>query len=256
MSVRFELAGAGLRYGEVRVLGGVTLGCSSGELVAIAGPNGAGKSTLVGILAGLKDRYDGSCLLDGRAVRAWPRKELARRVSFVPQAVRTDFPFSAEQVVLMGRLPHASGLFERDEDFAAAEQAMALTGALEFRARYFRSLSGGERQRVILAAALAQCADALIRDEPTTYLDLEHQLSLYRLLRERARQGQLVITVTHDLNLAATYCDRVIALRRGEVVADGVPADVLTPARLADVFHVQADVQTGPGGRPWIVYGG
>jgi iron complex transport system ATP-binding protein len=125
-------------------------------------------------MAGLRSEFSGACLFDGKDVRKWKRREFARRVSVVPQAVRIDFPFTAEQVVLMGRTPFADAMFESEEDALQVERAMQLTGTVEFRARDFRTLSGGERQRVILASALAQTPDALLLDEPTTYLDLEH----------------------------------------------------------------------------------
>jgi iron complex transport system ATP-binding protein len=132
---------------------------------------------------------------------------------------------------------------------------MQLTGTTEFRSRDFRSLSGGERQRVILASALAQTPEALLLDEPTTYLDLEHQISLYRLLRKLSREGMLVISITHDLNLASSYSDRVLVLRAGELVRDGTPAEVFRPETMRDVFRVDTPVQSGPDGRPWIHYG-
>ena len=123
----------------------------------------------------------------------------------MPQSLKLDFPFTAEQVVLMGRTPYAGGMFESPEDWAAVERAMDVTDTLEFRARDFRALSGGERQRVVLASALAQEPKALLLDEPTTFLDLQHQLTIYELLRKLSLEGMLVIAVTHDLNLAASF---------------------------------------------------
>ena len=259
MGAEFRLDGLRVSYpGRGEVLGGITATLPAGELIAVAGPNGAGKSTLVGALAGMRHGYAGSCRFDGIEVRHWRRKAFARRVALVPQTVQTDFPFSAGQVVMMGRLPHATGMFEQSEDFAAVDAAMTLTDSAAFRDRDFRTLSGGERQRVILAAALAQQPEVLLLDEPTTFLDLRHQLSLYGILRERARQGLLVVTVTHDLNLAAAYADRVIVLRDGVIAADGAPQGVITTAMLDTVFGVQAQVVpgVGDGGRPRVHYGG
>ncbi len=145
-------------------------------LITIAGPNGAGKSTLLGILAGLRAPYRGSCTYDGREIRQWPRRDFARKVAFLPQSVRLEFPFTAEEVVLMGRTPYARGWFQTAEDRAAADEAMAITDVLAFRGRDFRSLSGGEQQRVVLASALTQRPEALLLDEPATHLDLRHQL--------------------------------------------------------------------------------
>ncbi|MEZ5355566.1 MAG: ABC transporter ATP-binding protein [Bryobacteraceae bacterium] len=252
---RYELAGVGMRYSGTPVLSGVSLAVDGGGLTAIAGPNGAGKSTLLGIMANLRGGYSGVCAYDGLNLERWQRRPFARHVAFVPQSLHLEFPFSAEQVVLMGRTPHATGMFETGDDYAHAEAAMRLTDTLQFRHRDFRSLSGGERQRVVLASALAQSAETLLLDEPTTYLDLEHQVSIYRLLRERARAGSLIVTVTHDLNLAARYADRVLILSEGRLVADGAPADALSPERVAEVFRVPARALQTPEGRPWIVYG-
>lgn len=255
MNAGFELRGAGMRYNGSQVLEDVSLNLEPGMLAAIAGPNGAGKSTLLGIMAGLRDGYLGQCRFGGVEVGKWQRREYARKVSFVPQSVTIDFPFTAEQVVLMGRAPFSAGLFETEEDYAEAHEAMQLTGSLGFRSRDFRSLSGGERQRVILAAALAQSPEALLLDEPTTFLDLRHQVALYRVLRTLCRRGVLVVTVTHDLNLAAGYADRVIVLSQGRVAADGPPGEALGPECIARIFGVEAALMRTPAGRPWIVYG-
>jgi len=255
MTASFELRDVGLRYGSTEVLRGLTLDLAPPALTTVVGPNGAGKSTLLGILAGLRESYQGVCRFAGTEVRRWNRRDYARRVSFVPQAVRIEFPFTVEEVVLMGRAPHASGLFESERDHAAAWDAMRLTDTMRFSRRDFRSLSGGERQRVILAAALAQSPEVLLLDEPTTYLDLQHQIGLYRILRALCARGVLVIAVTHDLNLAAAYSERVIMLCQGELVTDGVPDEAFRPERLRDVFNVHTELLRAPDGRRWIQYG-
>jgi iron complex transport system ATP-binding protein len=255
MSAVFELHGVGMRYGETVVLGNVNLRLTPGELIAVVGPNGAGKSTLLNILAGVLQGYDGECRFDGVEVRRWRRRPFARRVSFVPQATRIEFPFSAEEVALMGRAPHAAALFESRHDLELVHDAMNLTGTLHLCRRDFRSLSGGEQQRVILAAALAQSPEALLLDEPTTFLDLHHQVALYRILRDLADRGVLVVAVTHDLNLAAAYAHRVIVLQRGSIIADGPPSESLQAGRLRSVFDVPAELMRAPDGRLWIRYG-
>jgi iron complex transport system ATP-binding protein len=221
-------------------------------LITIAGPNGAGKSTLLGILAGLRSPYQGSCTYAGKEVRQWPRRDFARRVAFLPQSVRMEFPFTVEEVVLMGRTPYASGWFQTAEDRSAAHESMITTDTLAFRGRDFRSLSGGEAQRVILASALAQRPEALLLDEPATHLDLRHQLSLYRLLGELAK-SLLVVGVTHDLNLALQFSHRVMVVEDGRIAGDGAPRDVLNPALIARVFGVQATVHGGLNGT-WMTY--
>jgi iron complex transport system ATP-binding protein len=224
-------------------------------MVALTGPNGAGKSTLLGIMAGLRGGHDGSCRMNGRAAHEWRRRDYARVVAFVPQSLKLDFPFTAEQVVLMGRTPYAGGLVESPDDWAAVHRAMEVTDTLPFRRRDFRSLTGGERQRVVLASALAQEPRALLLDEPTTFLDLEHQVAIYTLLRQLARDGLLVISVTHDLNLAASYSDRVVALKRGRVAADAEPCDALSVERIREIFGVEAEWIQRSGGKAWIAYG-
>ena len=254
MNGLFSLRDAGMRYDGVQVLRHATVELSGAQLVAVAGPNGAGKSTLLGIMAGLRPRYEGRCLYEGREVRRWPRRTFAREVSFVPQSVRIEFPFTAEQVVMMGRTPYCDGLFESPEDREAVERAMAITDVLGFRHRDFRSLSGGEKQRTVLASALAQSPRVMLLDEPTTFLDLQHQVSIYRLLRDLSRKGLLVVAVTHDLNLAAAYSDRLLLMRAGEVVADAAPDEVLNRATVQAVFGVDSEIRRTAGGRPWIAY--
>ncbi|MEQ1885206.1 MAG: ABC transporter ATP-binding protein [Bryobacteraceae bacterium] len=213
--------------------------------VAIAGPNGAGKSTLIGILAGVRRGYRGSCLYESRELRAWDRAAFARNVAFLPQAVRLEFPFTVEQVVLMGRTPFGGGWFDTQEDVEAAEEAMATTDIAVFRDRDFRSLSGGERQRVLLASALAQKPKVLLLDEPATFLDLRHAMAMQALLSKLAREGMLVVAVTHDLNLALRHAHQVLLLDQGRVIADGAPEDVLGPQSIEAIFGVDAVLQNG-----------
>jgi iron complex transport system ATP-binding protein len=253
--VIYRLAQVGMRYHAVDVLRDVSAEFSQAEFVAVLGPNGAGKSTLLGIMAGLKHGATGRCEYGGREVRNWPRRHFAREVSFLPQSVQINFPFSAEEIVLMGRTPHGRGWVESPADREAAQNAMELTDSSAYRARDFVSLSGGERQRVILAAALAQTPRVLLLDEPSAFLDLSHQVALYRLLARLPREkGMLVIAVTHDLNLAAAHADRVLVLDRGRLVADGAPAAVISQACLRDVFGVEAEIRQNRSARPVILY--
>jgi len=244
--VSFRAEHLGFAYG-VR---DATFALQESGLVAIAGPNGAGKSTLLGILAGLRHPYRGSCLYEGVEMRRWVRRDFARRVAFLPQMVRLEFPFTAEQVVMMGRTPYGGGWYESPEDFRAVESAMQTADVLPFRSRDFRSLSGGERQRVILASALAQEPRTLLLDEPTTFLDLKHQLSMYRLLRELGARGMLIVSVTHDLNLALEFADRVLVVDQGSIAGDGDPRTVLNQELIDRVFGVRVEVNDG-----WIRYG-
>ena len=173
-------------------------------------------------------------------------------MTFIPQMIRLEFPFTAEQVVFMGRTPHCHGLFESQDDREAVRKAMEVTETAGFAHREFRELSGGERQRVVLAGALAQEPSVLLLDEPTTFLDLKHQINTYSLLQKLARDGIAVVAVTHDLNLAASYADRMIVMSRGRIAADGEPEQVLTAPMLKEVFEVDAEIRQGPEGRPWV----
>lgn len=216
--------------------------------VAIAGPNGAGKSTLLGILAGLRHPYYGECQYRDIEIRRWRRRDFARQVAFLPQSMKLEFPFTAQQVVFMGRAPYADGWFESQHDHEAVARAMATTDTASFAARDFRSLSGGEKQRVILASALAQEPETLLLDEPTTFLDLKHQLAMYKLLSTLAKK-MLIVAVTHDLNLALRFSDRVIVMENGRIAAQGPPSEALSPEVIDSVFGVHAELRDG-----WLVY--
>ena len=215
----------------------VTLSLDGG-LVGVLGPNGAGKSTLVRALLGLVPRR-GTVAIDGDA--ALDRATLARRIAYLPQGQQVHWPVSVERLVALGRLPHL-GPFSRlsAADRAAVARAMERADIGHLAERPVTELSGGERARALLARALAVEAPALIVDEPLASLDPAHQLAGMALLRERADAGVLVVAVLHDLPLAARYCDRVLVLDRGALVADGAPADALTPALLASTFGIRA----------------
>jgi iron complex transport system ATP-binding protein len=251
----FRLQEAGVSHAGKFVLSGVSLTLHAGEFLAIAGPNGAGKSTLLSLIAGLTAPAHGTCRLDGQDAHRWPRRDFAKRVAVVLQADASNFPFTAEEVISMGRSPHISGMYETAEDHAAVARAIAATETGQFRNREFRTLSGGEKQRVLLACALAQSSEILLLDEPATHLDLQHQVALHRMLRELSRQGLLVVAVTHDLNLAAAYADRLVLLHQGRVRADGAPGEVLRADLIEDVFSVPIQLLHTDSGKPWLTYG-
>ena len=240
------------RFGDAEILRGISLEFQLGQMVAIVGPNGAGKSTLMSVLSGFRDDYEGRCTFRDVEIRQWKKRDLGRQMTFIPQIIRLEFPFTAEQVVFMGRTPHCHGLFESQDDRDAVRKAMEVTETTGFAQREFRELSGGERQRVVLAGALAQEPSVLLLDEPTTFLDLKHQTSTYALLEKLAREGIAIIAVTHDLNLAASYADRMIVMSQGRIAADGKPEQVLTSAMLKEVFEVDAEIRQSPEGRPWV----
>jgi iron complex transport system ATP-binding protein len=251
----FQVRNAQVRYGRSLILKGIDLELASGSFVAIVGPNGAGKSTLISLLSGLVKPSEGWCRYRGHDAHKWNRKEYARRVAVVTQADAASFPFTAEQVIAMGRMPYASGIFESPNDLAAVERALEMTDTGHLRAREFRTLSGGEKQRTLLAAALAQSPETLLLDEPSNHLDLQHQVSLYNLLRRLSGAGTLVVAVTHDVNLAALHADRIVMMEGGTILSDGTPGEVLRAEVLERLFHINVELHHTSSGRPWMVYG-
>ncbi len=243
MTSPLEARGLCFSYGRERVIDGVSLAVSPGETLGVIGPNGSGKSTLLRVLSGVVEPESGEVRLHGRSLAEYSRRELARRIAVVPQDTVIDFPFSVTEVVLMGRSPHlGSFAFESDRDVEAAREAMARTGVSAFAQRSIHELSGGERQRVVLARALAQEASILLLDEPGAFLDIRHEVEIYDLLHDLAREGKAIITVLHDLNLAALYCDRVALLKAGRLFRIGPPSEVITYAALTEVYETEVYV--------------
>ena len=238
-------------------LGPVSLQVHRGRCWAVVGPNGAGKSTLLRVMAGLHRPHAGAVELDGRPLPELSLRARAQRAAFVPQHPPHDLDLRVLDVVLMGRFPHrALGMFESAEDFRVAQRAMEVTETSPFADRHMRTLSGGEAQRVHIAAALAQEPQLLLLDEPTTSLDLHHQLRIFRILRDRAlADGLGVVVVTHDVNLAGLFCSDVLLLDDGKVCAAGPPEFVLDAARLEPVYGVKLSRVALPDrpGRQWLV---
>jgi cobalamin transport system ATP-binding protein len=233
-----EADGLSFAYGARPVLAGVSLGIARGELVGVIGPNGCGKTTLVRLLAGVLAPTAGSVRLEARPLAAWRRRELARRLAVMPQDTPVEFPFTVLEVVLMGRAAHLPGFgLPRAADIALARGVLARLDVADLEARPLDRLSGGERQRALLARALVQEPDVLLLDEPTTHLDLRHQVGIYDVVRDLARtRGVAVLSVLHDLNLAAMYCDRLLLLDGGRVAREGPPEHVLEAEALARAY--------------------
>jgi iron complex transport system ATP-binding protein len=244
-----ELCTRGLtvRYGERCALQEVSLEFNPGSFVAILGPNGAGKSTLVRALTRLVPPASGEVRCGGRLLKEWGTAELARTIAVAPQDVWAPFEYSVLEMVLMGRSPHLSGMgLESETDVALARNALARMGLSEVESRSIQTLSGGERQRVLLARVLAQDTPIVILDEPTAHLDIAHQQRTLELMTELNREGRTVIAVLHDLNLASLYCPRLVLLADGQVRGDGAPGEVLTEARLAEVYGAKVVVTRHP----------
>jgi iron complex transport system ATP-binding protein len=226
-----------------------------GEIFGVIGPNSAGKTTLLRLLTRVVVADRGEIRLAGRPIAPMAHAELARQVAVVPQDFPRPFPFTVEQLVLMGRYPHGPGrFFENDEDRALARAAMAATSVLDLADLPLEQLSGGERQRAMLARALAQQPQLLVLDEPTSHLDLRHQLQTAALLRQvNAERGTTILLVSHDLDLAAEVCDRLLLLDRGRIARVGPPAEVLERRVLETVFQCPVAVDVNPtSGRPLV----
>jgi len=243
-----------VRHGR-RILDAVTVTLTPGVLTAIIGPNGSGKSTLLRVLAGVWPLTNGAVTLDDDTLLQMPRREVARRLSFLPQETRCDFAFTVEEIVAMGRHPHR-GRFagENIHDREAVHDALTTCDLVHLRKRNITRLSGGERQRVALARCLAAQPDVLLLDEPTAHLDLEHTLSVLTLCRALAIRGTTVVLATHDVGNVARFAAQVVLLHGGRVVASGLPASVLTPARLRTVFFVDTQIVTTPDGNSALIF--
>jgi iron complex transport system ATP-binding protein len=242
-------------YGAARVVDDVTLEIARGSLVCIVGPNGAGKTTLLRLAAGLLAPAAGRVAIGGDDPRRVPRRQLARRLAFLPQEYHLVFPFTVAEVVLMGRYPHRPQLaLESPADGALAASAMRRCDVERLSSRRFDELSGGERRRALLAQAFCQAAEVVLLDEPTASLDPAHALAVFRILdEERAARGATAVVVTHDLNLAARCADRVVLVDEGRVAADGPPAEVLASPAATRAFGVELHVGALPDGTPFVV---
>lgn len=235
------------------VLDGVSVEPVKGETIGLLGPNGSGKSSLLRVLSGISQPDAGRVLLDDIEISSMRRRQVARRVAMVDQHSETEVDITVVDIVRLGRIPHR-GVFGGDEsaDDAAVELALERTGMTSKSNRLWHSLSGGERQRAQIARALAQEPDELLLDEPTNHLDIRHQLDILALVAELPLTSYIAL---HDLNLAAMFCDRVMVLAHGRVVAVGTPTEVITADLVEQVYQVRADVTIDPAsGYPTVTY--
>lgn len=233
--------GLRVRFGDSVVLSQVSAGLSGGELVGLIGANGAGKSTLMRAAVGIIEPAAGCVKLDGVDLQRCARRRRARQLAYLPQGAPCHWPLTVQRLVALGRLPHLQA-WQRpgDEDRAAVARAMEQADVAFLAQRDTLSLSGGERARVMLARALAGEPALLLADEPTAGLDPAHQLAVMQTLRRRSRDGMGVLVSLHDLGLAARFCDRVLLLHRGRLLADGPPVSVLDARQLAAAFNIEA----------------
>lgn len=229
-----------IRLGARVVAANVSCAIGGGELVGLLGPNGVGKTTLLRAMAGLLAPQSGDILLDGRAIGGWSAPERAKTVSYLPQGAECHWPLTVENVVALGRLPHRApwaGMSEADA--SRILDCMSFVDVLHLAGRPVNELSGGERARVMLARAIAGDPKILLADEPVAGLDPAHQMDVMALLKGLALQGAGVVAVLHDLTLAARYCDRILLMSEGRILADGPPDEALSAANLAACYGIK-----------------
>ncbi len=235
-------------YGKNRVIKGISFNIKKGEILGIIGPNGSGKSTLLKLMSRVLNTEDGEVLLEGCDISRMGLKKLSQKIAFVPQETLVNFAYTAEEIVRMGRIPHLKRLqSESKTDHQIVERSLQETDTLTLKDKYINELSAGERQRVIIARALAQEPSILLLDEPTSHLDIGHQVQLLNLLKKLNIEKSLtVLIVLHDLNLASEYCEKIILLESGRIYKEGRPEDVLTHQNIENVYKTSVIVKENP----------
>ncbi|HKR52395.1 MAG TPA: ABC transporter ATP-binding protein [Pseudonocardiaceae bacterium] len=254
--IRLQAHDLRLGYGDNVVVDGLDLNVLDGTVTAVIGPNGCGKSTLLRALARLLPTKRGHVLLDGKRIDKLPTREVAKVLGVLPQAPIAPEGLAVADLIARGRHPHQTWYRQwSSDDETAVAKALSWTGMTEFAERTVDELSGGQRQRVWISMALAQGTDLVLLDEPTTFLDLAHQVDVLDLVeRLHTEAGRTVVMVLHDLNMAARYAQRLVAMRAGKIIAQGTPCEVLTEPLLREIFELDAQVLTDPvAGTPLIV---
>ncbi len=237
---------------EAVILSGISLSIKNPQLISIIGPNGVGKSTLIHCLNKILAPTKGTVLIDGKAVKDYETKELARKVGYVPYSASDTFPMTVVDTILMGRNPHRHWKSLKD-DLKVAREVMEMMDITHLALRPFNELSAGQHQRVMLARGLAQEPEILLLDEPTANLDIRHQMDVIRLLKELSVSRKIIVVmISHDLNLAAKYSDNIVMLYDKKVYAIGTPDEVITPENVKAVYNVDCEVITSEG-RPFMI---
>jgi len=240
----FELNHISFNYADRKVIDDISIALVPGKFYGIIGPNGSGKTTMVDLLSRHRLPAEGRISYSGKALSSFSKKELSRKIALVPQNFYINFPFTVKEIVMMGRYPHIPRFAApSSDDLNILQNVMQLTEINEFAERYITELSGGERQRVVFARALAQDTPVLILDEATSNLDINFSISLFNIAEQRVKQnGDTVVAVMQDINLAAGYCDYLVFMSNGRIAAHGATDSVLNPETLRSVFNVEAKV--------------
>jgi len=247
------------RYNNILALNSISFDVRRGEFLGVIGPNGSGKTTLIRVIDGILVPEKGVVSVNDNMIREMKRKDIARLIAVVPQDFPMVFPFSVIEIVMMGRSPHLGMFrFEGETDLSIVRGAMEMTSTLPLANRSMDSLSGGERQRVLIARALAQEPEVILLDEPTAFLDIKYQKEFFDLMKILNRERKLtVLAVTHDINLAAAYCDRVMLLKEGSIHRLGVPSEVITEENIREVYETDVLVDVNPlNGLPRVTLSG
>jgi iron complex transport system ATP-binding protein len=246
--VTVEIQDLSFSFEGNRVLRGISLSIGGGEFLGLMGPNGSGKTTLLRCMMNFLRPEQGAVLVDAKPVHTMGDRDLARLFAVVPQTSQIEFSFTAYEMVMMGRIPHARSKLasETKADAEMVRNAMERTNTWQFADRQYASLSGGERQRVIIARALAQDPKILLLDEPTVYLDITGQLEIMDLLRSLNAGGLTIIAVMHDINLASRYCGKIALLHEGRLESHGTPQEVFTPENIMRIYDVEVIVRRDP----------
>lgn len=243
-------------YHKETIIKDISLEIDKGDFMGIIGPNGSGKTTLLRLMSRVLIPQKGNIALEGKNIAHMELKEFAQLIAFVPQDTLITFPFTVWEIVLMGRIPHLKRLqLETKEDYLIAEKALIMTDALYLKDKKIDELSSGERQRVVIAKALAQEPLLLFLDEPTSHLDIGHQIQILDLLKRLNRQNNLtIVMVLHDLNLASEYCNRIVLLNEGRIFKEGSPSDVLTYQNIEAVYKTVVVVNSNPiNSKPYVL---
>lgn len=239
-----ELKNISFAYGSKDVLKDISLDIEEGDFISIIGPNGSGKSTLIKIMNNIYQPKTGEVILRDKIISSYKIKDIAKEISLVPQEVDINYDFTVEDIVAMGRYSHLKALEnESDEDYKIIEEAMTLTNVYNLKDRKVTEISGGEKQRTMIAKAIAQDSNIILLDEPTSSLDMNHQIEIMDFLTKLNKEKKLtVITVLHDINLASRYSNKLILIKDGRVIDRGSPAEVVTEENMRDAYNLEAAI--------------